>query len=173
VNRDLKILAIDPGSKNMGWAYLLDDHLVFAGTTQLYGNIPKTYTTIWYWVRGALESGIRLSGGTTFRPNELVIETFFPGRMRGATVIPELRGIIKLAAYQIGTATITEVPPGTVKKNIAGNGRASKSEVKAAVNRKYGISVSSSDEADAIAIALAGRERIIQRMEESDGLDLL
>ena len=160
-----RILAIDPGSRNMGWAYLLGGNLILAGTTSLYGNDPKTYTTLWYWTRMALESGISLASGIPFQPNQLVVESYFPGRKRGATIIPELRGVIKLAAYQIGIP-ITEVPQGTVKKNITGNGRSSKDEVKAAVNKLYGINVSSPDEADTIAIGLAGLEKIIA-MEES------
>ena len=168
MRKDVRILAIDPGSKNMGWAYFLDDNLIFTGTTKLWGNDPRTYRTVWYWVRGALESGIRLSGGMIFRPNELVVESYFPGRMRGATIIPELRGIIKLAAYQVGAVTITEVPPGTVKKGITGNGRATKAEVRAAVNARYGLSIKSTDEADAIAIGLAGRRRILTRLEADE-----
>jgi len=166
VANQIRILAIDPGSKNLGWAYMLEDTLLLTGTTKLWGNDPRTYTTMWYWTRMALESGIRLSNGLVFKPNELVVESYFPGRKRGATVIPELRGIIKLAAYQVGMNNITEVPPGTVKKNITGNGRSSKDEVRAAVNAMYGLSVKSADEADAIAIGLAGLVRIRDRMSQ-------
>ena len=154
--QEIKILAIDPGSKNTGWALMLNERILFKGNIDLWGNDPRTYYTLYFWTRTALE-GLRHHSGYRMVPDHLVLESYFPhSKQRGATLIPELRGVIKLAVYQMRTVKLIEVPPGTVKKNVTGNGRATKEEVKAAINALYNTNITDHNVADAVAIGLAG-----------------
>ena len=158
----IRILAIDPGSRTTGWAQLVGNTLLLNGNLKLPGSKDeaKTYTTLNYFIRQQLE-GMMVNPGLVLKPNYIVLESFFTGRMRGTTVIPELRGVIKLAAYQVGGVKVVNVAPGTVKKYVTGSGRASKNEVRAAICKKFNISIKSHDEADAIAIGLTGLSRIV------------
>ena len=167
----IRILAIDPGSKNTGWAQLIDNTLVLNGNLKLFGNEPETYYTLYYFIRQQLE-GIILESGEVLRPQYLVVESFFTGNMRGTTLIPELRGVIKLAAYQVGGVKIVDVAPGTVKKFVTVSGRASKDEVRAKICEKFKISIKSHDEADAIAIGLTGHSKIVKEMAEEDAKNI-
>lgn len=148
----LGILAIDPGSKNLGWVYMEDRQIVQGpGTIKLWGGGDKrTYLNIHAFIQGHIRA---------VQPQLVALESYFPHRQRGAVVIPELRGIIKLVSYQMGL-DVLEVPPSTVKKTITGNGRADKDLVRKIVNEEYGLSLSSADEADAIAIAITAFRRI-------------
>lgn len=51
-----------------------------------------------------------------------------------------------------------EVPPSRLKLFTTGHGRSSKQAVKAAVERRYGVSVANDDEADALGLAAMGAE---------------
>jgi Holliday junction resolvasome RuvABC endonuclease subunit len=152
---DIRILAVDPGSKNLGWSHMLNDHIVMCGTLKLNGNHPDTYTRLYYFINMQLD-GIQASGSIIrMVPQYIILESFFTGNMRGTTVIPELRGVIKLAAYQRNIEVI-DVAPQTVKKCVTGKGNADKNMVRRAINEKYGMSTSSEDEADSVAIGLTG-----------------
>jgi len=142
----LGILAIDPGSRNLGWVYMEDRQIVQGpGTVKLWGGGDKrTYLNIHAFIQGHIRA---------VAPDLVALESYFPRRQKGAVVIPELRGIIKLVSYQMGL-DVLEVSPPTVKKTITGNGRADKDLVRKTVNEEYGLSLSSTDEADAIAIAV-------------------
>ena len=159
--RSPRILAIDPGSKHLGFAHMLGDTILMSGVIDLYGNVPKTYYTLYYWMRLQLE-GIVHESGIKLVPEHVIIESYFPHNRHGATVIPELRGIIKLACYQ-NKHDVLEIPPNTVKKYVTGNGRASKEEVRKVVNARYDLSIKSMDQSDAIAIGLTGLSKIAER----------
>jgi crossover junction endodeoxyribonuclease RuvC len=153
----LRILAIDPGSMNLGWVYMEDRQIVQGpGTIKLWGGgDPRTYLNIHAFIQGHIRA---------VQPDIVALESYFPHRQRGAVVIPELRGIIKLVSYQLGLDVI-EIAPSSVKKTITGNGRADKDLVRRMVNEEYGLSLSSTDEADAIAIAITA----FNKMEEREG----
>jgi len=139
--------------------------IIGPGTIKLHGNHPDTYTSLYCFVRHEME-GVRLDDNKWHIPNYLILESFYaPRHLRGANLIPELRGVIKLAAFQVGTLIVVDVAPGTVKKLATGNGRASKDEVRAAINKRYGMSVNTTDEADAIAVGLAGYWKITHPKE--------
>lgn len=65
----------------------------------------------------------------------------------------ELRGVIKLAAHELGVRAIS-VGPMTLKAFVAGNGRAKKPAVIAAVERHLGIRTQDDNVADALAVLL-------------------
>lgn len=160
---NIRILAIDPGSKNLGWAHMLDEHIVMCGTLKLNGNHPDTYTRLYYFMNMQMD-GIQASGSIIrMIPQYIILESFFTGNMRGTTVIPELRGVIKLAAYQRNIEVI-EIAPQTVKKYVTGKGNADKDMVRRNINERYNMSTSSEDEADSIASGLAGLDYIRRNM---------
>ena len=95
-----------------------------------------------------------------YQPNLIVTEnTCFSGPRGGGTnsSLAELTGILKFAAFKYGIAVKT-VAVGTLKKWTAGDGRASKEEMVAAVNQRwpeYGC-ITNHNVADAIACAQWG-----------------
>lgn len=160
---NIRILAIDPGSKNLGWAHMLDEHIVMCGTLKLNGNHPDTYTRLYYFMNMQMD-GIQASGSIIrMIPQYIILESFFTGNMRGTTVIPELRGVIKLAAYQ-RNIEVVDIAPQTVKKYVTGKGNADKDMVRRNINERYNMSTSSEDEADSIASGLAGLDYIRRNM---------
>jgi len=157
---DIRMLAVDPGSKNFGWVHMTSNRIVLGPSVlTLTGDNARSYTTLFHFIRQQLEGQI-LNNGVHIKPNYIAIEQYFPRRQRGATIIPEVRGIIKLAAYQLDV-NIVDVPPSRVKKFVTGNGKATKDEVRAVVCSMYSINLESSDAADAIAIGLTAYDRIV------------
>lgn len=153
---DIRLLAIDPGSVNLGWAHMLNEHIVMCGTLKLSGNKPETYTRLYYFINMQLD-GIQASGSIIrMIPQYIILESFYaPRKMKGANVIPQLRGVVILAAAQRNIPVI-EVAPQTVKLHVTGKGNADKDMVRRAINEKYDMSTQTEDEADAISIALTG-----------------
>lgn len=87
-----------------------------------------------------------------------VVETAFAGvNVQSALRISEVRGVAILCAGQAGLA-IKSVAPASVKKSVAGHGRADKSEVASAVKELFAQRpvFGSEDESDAVAIAVCG-----------------
>jgi crossover junction endodeoxyribonuclease RuvC len=96
------------------------------------------------------------------QPDVLVLEDLFVhGRFpRTAIVLGHARGMIYLAAAAAGVR-IVELAPSAVKQAVAGTGRASKTQVQAAVRTLLGLrALSNSHAADALALAYAGLYRI-------------
>lgn len=71
-------------------------------------------------------------------------------------VIFRVVGVSDLALAKEGYTKIAELPPTTVKKLVAGNGKATKPEVAQAVDTYVGVQdYKTDDESDAVAVALA------------------
>lgn len=70
----------------------------------------------------------------------------------------ELGGTVKLALWERGIDVMI-APPATLKSAIAENGRADKSEIKAALRQRYGYHITNPDEADALGLMLLGEIR--------------
>ena len=81
----------------------------------------------------------------------LMVETPTMHRANAAILLLNLQGHIKLIAEELDIE-LDFVDPKTVKKFIAGNGNADKEQVILAIKNKYGKTVGSDDEADALAI---------------------
>lgn len=85
-----------------------------------------------------------------------------PGRRQNIANPGVAWGLVAIAEMHAHTRGIDCVRYGQsrVKKHAAGNGRASKVQVAAAVSRRLGYSVPGGDEADALAVALTAWERL-------------
>src|SRR5690606_26163642 len=91
------------------------------------------------------------------KPDIWVIEKAFADKnISSAIKLGEVRGSIMAAAFR-SKAAIREITPAAVKKRIAGNGRATKEQVAAAVLTFVGFRRGDLpfDATDAVAIALA------------------
>jgi Holliday junction resolvasome RuvABC endonuclease subunit len=108
-----RILAIDPGTREMGVAVLVGNELEYYAV--------KTITD------RKSPSAILLQGNL-HQPNIMAIERPFMGYgNRSATLVSLAREIVKLAGH-IGLA-VQEIGPKTMKKIVAGSGSATKRDV--------------------------------------------
>jgi crossover junction endodeoxyribonuclease RuvC len=100
-------------------------------------------------------------------PSTVVIEDVYSEYKfpRTAIQMAHARGVICLAAQQRGIAVMT-LPPASVKRAVAANGAASKSQVQASVTRHLRLATPPrpSHVADALALALTGFWRIGGRL---------
>lgn len=143
------ILALDIASKT-GWA-VIDE----------YGKITRSGTEVFKdKERGAKLSSFMtwLSGMvSTYNPSCVLVEKpFFRGA--GTRLLMPMVGIAELMAYRSGAAFL-EVSNVTIKKYLTGNARAEKDDMIKAIRAK-GYNPTDDNEADALALALYGFEKI-------------
>jgi len=127
--RNSRILALDPGTKEMGIALLDDGKLIYYGVKVIknrkspHENLEEGRKTVLRLIKD-------------FKPQVLVVEKAFFANNRNISLlnvfVDEIRAIGRRKKLRvIGYA------PSTVKKYICGNGRASKKEVARVVVAKY------------------------------------
>lgn len=88
----------------------------------------------------------------------------FAKRTAGAHQSGELGGVVRLALYESGISVI-DVPPTTLKKFVTGRGNARKEEVVLEVYKRWGVSCTKHDEADAYGLAQFARSVFVGRVE--------
>lgn len=125
----LKILAIDPGTKHMGYAFLDKGKLLYYGVKVIEKKKSPHET---------LKAGRKAVLGliNDLKPNILVIEKAFVSNNRSASLLnvffDEIRAISKRKKLKV-----LSFAPSTVKKHIAKDGWAEKKEVAKAIASKY------------------------------------
>jgi Holliday junction resolvasome RuvABC endonuclease subunit len=122
----LKILAIDPGTRRMGIAFMEQGELIYYGVKVIKRRKSPHET---------LKEGRKAILIKDFRPEVLVVEKAFSGFARFALLkvfVDDIKAIGKRKGLKV-----VSFAPSTVKKFICGNGRAAKSEVARAVVAKY------------------------------------
>jgi len=96
------------------------------------------------------------------KPDVMAIEmVFFATNAKTAIAVGQAIGVMMLSAAQ-AKLDIVEYAPGTIKKMVAGNGRADKKEIQKAIRKVFGASVRSKPKkkthfdnaADGLAVAL-------------------
>ena len=154
------ILGIDPGTATTGYGLVESDG---NGNTKVidWGLIETNKD-------GLKEKRLEfiyketLSLLKTHSPDLFVIEkVFFATNAKTAIAVGQAQGVLLLAASK-GKVKVIEYAPGTIKKVIAGNGRAKKKDIQKAVRRMLGNKVKSKahkkthfdNAADALAVAL-------------------
>jgi crossover junction endodeoxyribonuclease RuvC len=147
------VLGVDPGSTRTGWGALETD-----------GRVHRLIET------GALAPGPRLALPDKLRhihagvraliarlsPDVLAVEdVFHAANTRTALVLGHVRGVVLLAGADAGLP-VHEYPPATVKQQVAGFGRAEKSQVAFMVTRLLQLPSEREpgDATDALAVAL-------------------
>lgn len=115
------ILAIDPGTRHMGVALLSKEKLLYHGVTVFRDRTSPSFT-----LKEGRSAILRLI--TDLRPAVLVVEKTFFANNRNAALLNVFADEIKVIGKR-KKLTVLSFAPSTVKKFIAGNGRASKAEV--------------------------------------------
>lgn len=147
----MRVLGIDCGVKATGYAVLSDGKIIKTGVIKperdkgLSSKLNTIYTNIGKIIKS--ES-----------PGITVIESLFYGKnIKSLISLAYIRGVVLLASHN---TEIYEVTPAEVKKNLAGNGRASKQQVRYMVERLLDVPEGlSEDIIDACACALWGEWR--------------
>jgi crossover junction endodeoxyribonuclease RuvC len=139
----MRVLSIDPGSLLMGWAFFDGNKLVDSGCEKFKGKYSgkKAKAIQKFLLNKVLE----------YTPDHVVCEKYFAHNTKGALVIPEVRGLIRLVAATINIE-LEEVAYNTVQRVVTGKGNCGKEAVKAAVEKMFGIVVESLDQSDSVAI---------------------
>jgi len=125
-----RILAIDPGTREMGVAVLENDRLVYHGVeTFRKFSLPHNQLK---QVRTAIARLIH-----DFRPAVLAVEKTFIGKNhRHAAPLSVLGDEIAALGRRHGIAVVS-IAANTVKKAVTGNGWATKAEVAKAIAARY------------------------------------
>lgn len=153
----MRVLGIDP-AKKCGWAVLAEGRLVDSGTWLLTGSGGSGLRFL--MLQRHLEEAVR----------SYDIDTVFyerPGHLKGDAILA-INGLVAIVeAYCEGAGlSYREVSPGEAKMAVGCAGNAGKPEVMAAVERLYpGAATRDDNEADAIAIALAGIQQTYDDQE--------
>jgi len=124
-----RILAIDPGTREMGVAVLENGNLVYHGV-ETFRKLPSPQGRLRQG-RAAVARLIR-----DFRPAVLVVEKTFIGKNRNAALLNVLGDEIEALGRRHGI-TVVSLAPNTVKKAVAGYGWATKAEVAKAIAARY------------------------------------
>lgn len=129
MSNNSKILAIDPGTREIGIAFLENGKLLYHGV-----KIIKKKKSPHETLREGRKIILRLV--KDFKPKTLVVEkTFFANNKNSALLnvfVDEIKAIGKRKGLKV-----VSYAPNTVKKFICGNGRASKEEVAKVIVSKY------------------------------------
>jgi Holliday junction resolvasome RuvABC endonuclease subunit len=125
----LKILAIDPGTREMGIAFFDDGKLIYYGVKTIKKGKSPSET-----LKEGRKIVLRLI--KDFRPKVLVVEKAFFANNRNAALLNVLVDEIRAIGRRKGLKVMS-FAPSTVKKFICGNGRASKKEVVRVIVSKH------------------------------------
>lgn len=156
----MRVLGIDPGSRTTGW-----------GVVEARGSSARALGWGRVSPRAADELGSRLAAIANaveraldaHAPELVAIERPFHGEnVRSLIVLAEARGALLAAVGRRGLE-IVELAPAMVKSAVAGSGRADKEQVAKMVRLALGLGAEplSSDESDALAIALAAASQAV------------
>jgi len=169
------VLGIDPGLDHLAWGLTDDERHCLWGTLSFGPRYGSDQQRMDLYERALGEILDR------YRPHLVAIEhQFAPFRAddsdsrrrsqaRAAIRLAELRAILLRMARRRGYR-VAEIAPASVKKVIAGHGRATKDQVARAVRVLHGINEPlTEDESDAIAIADAALLRESGRPPDSEG----
>jgi crossover junction endodeoxyribonuclease RuvC len=124
-----KILAIDPGTREMGVAFLDGAKLIYHGV-----KVIRKKRSPHEKLKAGREIVLRLI--RDYRPTTLVVEKTFFAKNRNTSLLNVFADEIVVIGKRKGL-TVKSYAPSTMKKAICGNGHASKEEVASVVVSKY------------------------------------
>ncbi|MAJ29017.1 crossover junction endodeoxyribonuclease RuvC [bacterium TMED181] len=153
-----RFLGIDPGLAKMGWGVIdvagPGFRLVEFGSLKTGGDQShaERLLAVDVEITRVIEK---------FQPEACAIEEVFQGKnARSALVAGEARGVSIVACARLGLP-VKEISASEVKLGVTGNGRASKEQVQAMVQRILGLAEppKPADAADALAVAIVRAQR--------------
>lgn len=124
-----RILAIDPGTRLMGVAFLDDGKLIYH-TVEVIAKGPSPQRTL----QRARDAVVRLMDD--FEPNVVAVERTFFNQNRNTALLNVLFDEIRSLARRRRLSFVS-FAPSSVKKFTSGDGRASKKQVAMAVVSKF------------------------------------
>jgi Holliday junction resolvasome RuvABC endonuclease subunit len=124
-----KILAIDPGTRYMGVAFLDGDKLIYHGVKVISSDKSPNER-----LKEGKKIILRLIND--FKPDILVVEKSFFANNRTASLLHTFINEIRAIGNKKGLKVVSYAT-STVRKTIAGNGRASKKEMSKVIVSKY------------------------------------
>jgi Holliday junction resolvasome RuvABC endonuclease subunit len=124
-----RILAIDPGTREMGVAVFENGRLLYSGV-ETFRRLPSPAERL-KQARATLERLL-----ADFRPAILTVEKTFIGKSRKAALLNVLVNQICALGWR-NEIVVQTFAPNTVKKIVAGYGWARKEEVARAVARQF------------------------------------
>ena len=116
-----KILAIDPGTRNIGIAFFDNGELIYYGV-KIIQRMKSPQDTL----KKGKDIILRLI--KDFKPNILVVEKTFFSNNRNAALLNVFADEIKVIGKREGLEVLS-FAANTVRKQICGNGSASKDEI--------------------------------------------
>jgi len=149
----------------MGWAVRRADGSVSSGMLKVEPPKPHREGMRWASLLNHLADLRQVAGGDIGRAYMEASGGWFPSRQT-AFVHYGMLATIELWAYR-SNVWITQVAPATLKKQIAGSGRADKAAVARAVCDR-GFNPGTPDEADALALLLYAIEAEQIGLDEDD-----
>jgi len=153
-----KILAIDPGTREIGVAFLDGEKLIYHGVKAIPDDKSPNEK-----MKEGKEIITRLIND--FKPDILVVEKSFFANNRTASLLHTFINEIKAIGNKNGIKVMSYAT-STVRKYVAGNGRASKKELSKVIVAKYpNLKVYLSQDR-------AWKERYHQNMFDAVGLGL-
>jgi crossover junction endodeoxyribonuclease RuvC len=124
-----RILAIDPGTREMGVAVLENGNLLYSGV-ETFRNLPSAREQL-RQCQAAVARLIR-----DFRPTVLAVEKTLIGKDCNTALLNILAGEIAALGRGKGLSVVC-FAANTVKKIVAGNGWATKEEVARSVSARF------------------------------------
>jgi len=156
------ILAIDPSLTGLACCHLDDDW----ATTPVFSSKPAK--VLWDRIR-RYEGLIRSVTGfaVDFPAEWIFLEGYSFGSRGAATVtLGEFGGLLR---WRLSAWRVVEVAPATLKQFATGKGNANKTQVVAAVTKRYGVTFDSDNEYDAYALARLGQMALGMAEPTNDG----
>jgi len=154
----MKILGIDPGSRNLGYCVLEFNgqkyQLVEAGVLKIRSKLLQEQIV-------ELMEGIDIILGSNQIDEVAIEDIFFAYNPQSVLKLAQIRGALGLKVLQ-EVGYFYEYTPLQVKKAITGNGKAAKEQVAFMVKRLLGIKkeIKPLDITDAMAIAITHAQRV-------------
>ncbi|MFA7083095.1 MAG: crossover junction endodeoxyribonuclease RuvC [Arcobacteraceae bacterium] len=154
----MKILGIDPGTINCGYAVLEKDghniKLIEAGLIKIKTKILQEQIC-------EMTEGLDLIFGKHVINEVSIEDMFYAFNPKTVIKLAQFRGAISLKVLQ-KFGNFSEYTPLQIKKAVTGNGKATKEQVAFMVKRLLGIKqeIKPLDITDAIAIAITHSQRI-------------
>jgi len=124
-----KILAIDPGTREMGVAFLDGEKLIYHGVKVIPNDKSPNEK-----IKEGREIIIRLIND--FKPDILVVEKSFFANNRTASLLHVFINEIRAIGNKKGLRVVSYAT-STVRKSVCGNGKASKKELSKVIVSKY------------------------------------
>lgn len=146
----MKVLGIDPGTRACGWGVVEAQRRVLRplahGVIRLDGELAPRLSLLWDALQKVLLEQ---------QPDQVAVEGVFTQRnARSALILGHARGVALAVSAHAGLA-VSEYAPATIKRTVAGSGRAKKDAVQTMVMSLLGLTGKlPMDASDALAIAV-------------------